>query len=103
MGVALHVFGLLTCLAGKRLQDEMKAMSLAVAQQPDSLLCEPSKKDTGVFSKSLRRCEYSYENHCQQFIVKGREFKQQYAHLYYVRLTKMRERIKEVARQKWGE
>ena len=95
MDLDTPVLFLPTCVAGKQI-GEMSTL------QANELLSEPSK-EAGEFLKTLKRRKCSYESHCQRFRVEKREFKQQYAHLYYVRLTKMRERVKVVARRKWGE
>ena len=73
-----------------------------MASSAQLLLSEPSKEDEG-FSKSLKRHGCPYESHCERFRVGRREFAQQYSHLYFVRLQKMKKRVESVAREKWGE
>ena len=65
------------------------------------LLSKPDQEEED-FSKSLRRGSCCYEDGCERFRVKERRYRQQYASLYFVRLTKMKEMVKTAARNKWG-
>ena len=80
---------------------ESSEVNIMMAAAPQYLLSEPSKQDES-FSKSLKRHSCSYESHCDRFKVENRVFNQQYSHVYFMRLAKMRERIKKMAKQKWG-
>ncbi len=68
---------------------------------PQHLLSEPNKQNE-QFSKIFKRPDCSYESHWGRFKVTRREFSQQYAHMYFVRLSEMRDKLKERAKQKWG-
>ena len=65
------------------------------------LLSKPDREE-GDFSKPLRRSSCCYEDECGRFRVKERRYRQQYANMYFVRLTKMREMVERAARNKWG-
>lgn len=51
----------------------------------------------------VERATCSYKNLSHKFIFeKKRDFKAQYAHIYYTRLQKMRKSLEDSAKQKWG-
>ena len=66
------------------------------------LLSKPDQEEDASFKKDFKRGSCSYEDRCERFRVKERRYSQQYASLYFVRLTKMREMVKEAAAKKWG-
>ena len=65
------------------------------------LLSKPDQEEE-IFSKPLRRGSCCYEDQCERFRVKERRYKQQYASLYFLRLTKMRQMVEATALKKWG-
>ena len=51
----------------------------------------------------VERATCSYQNLSQKFkFEKKRDFKAQYAHIYFTRLQKMRKSLQDSAEQKWG-
>ena len=66
------------------------------------LLSRPEGEEEENFSKPLKRGGCSYEDRCKRFLVKERLYRQQYASLYFVRLTKMRKMVEAAALSKWG-
>lgn len=65
------------------------------------LLQKPAEGED-TFSKPLKRSSCSYEDGCERFRVRERRFQQQYANLYFMRLSRMREMVKATALDKWG-
>ena len=65
------------------------------------LLQQPTEEDD-TFLKPLKRSSCSYEDGCERFRVRERRFQQQYANLYFMRLSRMREMVKSAAFNKWG-
>ena len=65
------------------------------------LLQQPTEEDD-TFLKPLKRSSCSYEDGCERFRVRERRFQQQYANLYFMRLSRMREMVKSAALNKWG-
>ena len=65
------------------------------------LLSKPDQEEES-FSKPLRRGSCCYEDQCERFRVRDRRYKQQYASLYFLRLTKMRGMVEKAALKKWG-
>jgi len=54
-------------------------------------------------AQKVERATCSYENLSASFKSdKKRDFKAQYAHIYFTRLTEMRNSLKEAAKLKWG-
>jgi hypothetical protein len=51
---------------------------------------------------SIDRVQGAYTTEDETFLIKQRAFGQQYAHIYRVRLTQLRQVIYEQARNKWG-
>lgn len=65
------------------------------------LLQKPSE-EADTFSKPLKRSSCSYEDGCERFRVRERRFQQQYANLYYMRLSRMKGMVEATALNKWG-
>ena len=54
--------------------------------------------------EKVERATCSYKNLSHKFkFEKKRDFKAQYAHIYYTRLKKMESSLQDSARRKWGE
>lgn len=73
-----------------------------MAQEEGEELLSSPQQDAEVFSKSLKRESYTYEDHSERFKVKERRYKQQYSQLYYIRLEKMKRLVETRALKKWG-
>lgn len=52
---------------------------------------------------ALERASASYEPRYQRFVVKTRQYTQQYSHIYTRRLTVLRPIVLEAARKKYGD
>lgn len=68
----------------------------------DALLSAPSASSED-FIKAFKRKTCKYENKCERFKVAKREYTNQYSHLYFTRLGKMKEMVKKRAEKIWGE
>ena len=73
----------------------------AASEEAMRLLQQPTEEDD-TFLKSLKRSSCSYEDGCERFRVREKRFQQQYANLYFMRLSRMREMVKSAALNKWG-
>ena len=71
------------------------------ASEAMQLLQKPAEGED-TFSKPLKRSSCAYEDRCERFRVRERRFQQQYANLYFMRLSRMREMVKATALDKWG-
>ena len=71
------------------------------ASEAMQLLQKPAEGED-TFSKPLKRSSCSYEDGCERFRVRERRFQQQYANLYFMRLSRMRQMVKATALDKWG-
>ena len=57
----------------------------------------------GHGDEKVERATCSYKNLSHKFkFEKKREFKAQYAHIYYTRLKKMKKSLQDSVRRKWG-
>ncbi|KAG8225761.1 hypothetical protein J437_LFUL005720, partial [Ladona fulva] len=63
------------------------------------LLSDPS---SGKFENASERVTCPYDNLCDRYKLKAKEFGRQFCHLYSVRLSKMREIIVQKSKAKWG-
>ena len=85
---------------------QAQSMALRVNEKPSAseamqLLQKPSEGED-TFSEPLKRSSCSYEDGCERFRVRERRFQQQYANLYFMRLSRMRGMVEATARNKWG-
>ena len=71
------------------------------ASEAMQLLQKPSEGED-TFSKPLKRSSCSYEDGCERFRVRERRFQQQYASLYFMRISRMRGMVEATAFNKWG-
>lgn len=69
--------------------------------QADSLLSAPPSDPTSVGTR-IPRAKGTYGNLSSTFTPPAEAHRQQYASLYFVRLMKMRSRLVESAKRKWG-
>ena len=61
------------------------------------------QNEDGHDAQKLERAACSYENLSASFkFDKKRDFKVQYAHIYFVRLMKMRDSLCTAAKHRWG-
>ena len=67
----------------------------------DVLLSAPTA-NSEEYKKLFERKSCKYENRSEKFMKIQREYTRQYSHIYYTRLTKMKDRVKAAAKRKWG-
>ena len=72
-----------------------------MASERDELLSKPNAGDE-EFATPFTRSSCSYENLSDKFRVDQRNYKRQYAHIYYARLMRMTPLVQEAAKKKWG-
>lgn len=70
--------------------------------ESDCLLCAPSAASE-EFAKPFKRKTCRYENKSQRFLVADRKYSNQYSHIYFCRLAKMKKRVMRAAERAWGE
>ena len=61
-----------------------------------------NEDNDGAVKVERAACPYKNMSHKFKF-EKKREFKAQYAHIYFVRLQKMKKSLQDSAKRKWGE
>lgn len=64
------------------------------------LLCAPTNLEETETVYSRVNC--SYKCHSERFGLQSKDYARQFAHIYAVRLTKMRELLTRRIRNKWG-
>lgn len=70
--------------------------------ETDPLLSAPTAASE-TYRKPFRRKSCKYENKCSRFMMTEREYTTQYSHIYFTRLSKMKERVVKAAERMWGE
>ena len=71
-------------------------------QSASEALLQNPLQGADTFSKPLKRRSCSYEDGCERFRVRERRYQQQYANLYFTRLSRMRRMVEAAALSKWG-
>lgn len=74
------------------------------SHRKEPLLCTPSDQDFTVPDEILRKTAEHTEvsDAGNPFILKEQTFRQQYANIYFIRLTKLRDATLEAARERWS-
>ncbi|XP_073968406.1 DNA polymerase delta subunit 2 [Rhodnius prolixus] len=70
------------------------------SQVSSVLTTNPSEK---LFEETYTRVKCDYKDLCAKFRHKKKDFSKQYAHIYSIRLSKMKDTLVKRAKQKWGE
>ena len=67
------------------------------------VLLHPPKPNDEIFDKPHKRVHSSYTNLSQRFKVpQERRYHVQYSHIYFLRLSKMKSRLIQAAKRRWG-
>jgi hypothetical protein len=84
----------------KELESKMILQDVKRAGSVGKLLSTPTKENTSAAAYSRVNCDF--RNLSERFGHKSKDYARQFAHIYAVRLTKMRELLTRRIRKKWG-